>query len=255
MKGFDTDLDGFLIFCEKADHLTGDQEGKQGTNSHDTCCQGKGSTENLLNPFLFPGTVIKADQWTDALDDTVSRQVNKGLQLVIGAEHQDIGSRESRQDAVQGRDQEGRQGHIQGSRDTNGIQLLQQCSVPYNIFPCKGNRQRPENAEHNINKQCDELADSGSIGSTCHSHLGERTDPEDHQRIQYNIGDKAAHHTDHGYLHASNSLKYLFQRNAKHDDDGEQEGTVRIGQSHGKDLFIVSKQRQEFWHAKKTDDH
>ena len=79
MQCRDTDGDGLRILGKQPDQSSGDQPAQRRTGSHDSSGQFQGQTVDLLHTLSLTGTVIIADQGADALNDTVGRQVNKGL--------------------------------------------------------------------------------------------------------------------------------------------------------------------------------
>ena len=77
-----------------------------------------------MYPFLLAGTVIVSDQRTHSLDDSVCRKIQEGLQFIIHAEDHHIHLSVCSEDRVQGRNQQGRQCHIQCSRNSDGVDFL-----------------------------------------------------------------------------------------------------------------------------------
>ncbi len=119
----DTDLNRRLIVGEKSDHLSRYEQGEQHTDRHHTGGQTECSPEDLPDTFLLAGTVVEADDRTDSLDDSVCRQVNKCLQLIISTKYEDVFLRKCCQDTVQTGDHERRQRHVQGSRNADGVHM------------------------------------------------------------------------------------------------------------------------------------
>ena len=143
----DTDLNRRLIVGEKSDHLSRYEQGKQHTDRHHTGGQTECSPEDLPDTSLLAGTVVEADDRADSLDDSVCRQVNKCLQLIISPKHENIFLRKCCQDTVQTGDHERRQRHVQGSRNADGVQIPKQCLVKRQVLTLEGQRQRTEDAE------------------------------------------------------------------------------------------------------------
>ena len=79
MQCRNTDGDGLRILSKQSDHPSGDQPAQRRTGSHDPGSQFQCQTVDLLHTLSLTGTVVIADQGADALNDTVGRQVNKGL--------------------------------------------------------------------------------------------------------------------------------------------------------------------------------
>ena len=75
---------------KNAHKLLRNTQAEQHTNCHDPHDQGKSKTVNLFYPLFFPCAIVITDQRTDSLDDTVCRQIQEGLQLVIDAKHQHV---------------------------------------------------------------------------------------------------------------------------------------------------------------------
>lgn len=82
------DLNGLGIRGKKTNQVFGDQPGQEGSDAHDAHGEGKCRAENLLDALFFTGAVIVAHQGTDALDDSVCCQIDKGLQLIVDSKHE-----------------------------------------------------------------------------------------------------------------------------------------------------------------------
>ena len=72
--------------------------------------------------------------------------------------------------------------------------------------------------EEQIEQKCDTLSDSGGIGCPGDAHGRKKSVPEDHERIQNNIYNTAAHHTEHGYFHIACGLKDFLKRQSQSDN-------------------------------------
>ena len=79
MQCRDTDGDGLRILSKQCDQPSGDQPAQGRTGSHDPGSQFQCQAVDLFHTPSLSGSVVIADQGADALNDTVGRQVNKGL--------------------------------------------------------------------------------------------------------------------------------------------------------------------------------
>lgn len=75
----DTNLDRRLVVGEQSNHLSRYEQGEQHTDSHHTGGQTERGAEDLLDTLFLTSTIVEADDWTDTLDDSICRQVNKCL--------------------------------------------------------------------------------------------------------------------------------------------------------------------------------
>ena len=65
--------------------------------------------------------------------------------------------------------------------------------------------------EQQVDHQSKHLTQSGSQRCAVNAHFGERSQTEDQQRIQNNIGQAAQAQTHHGHLHTTDCLENLFK--------------------------------------------
>ena len=68
---------------------------------HDRESHYEGGHKNILYTPVFFRTIVVADKRPDSLNDTVDRKIDKGLQLVVSAEHENIGFAEGRENSVE----------------------------------------------------------------------------------------------------------------------------------------------------------
>ena len=89
-----------FLSSEQIDKRVGYDPGKQHADCHDASSQFQSHGENLVDTIQLPCAVVIAYQRTDALNDPVSGQINKSLQLIINTKHQHIALGKSCQNPV-----------------------------------------------------------------------------------------------------------------------------------------------------------
>ena len=85
--------------------------------------------------------------------------------------------------------------------------------------------------ENQINRKCHRLSDNRCICGSLDRHSRDRSEAENHHRIQNDIHNAACHHAGHGHLHASDCLKQLLINQGNLIDDGEHDHDPRIAHS------------------------
>ena len=86
-----TDRDRCWICGKDSDECCRNTPTENQPKKHDRESHRESRHKNIFDtPILFR-TVVVADKRADSLNNTVDRKIDKGLQLVVGAEHENIG--------------------------------------------------------------------------------------------------------------------------------------------------------------------
>lgn len=123
-------LDGLGVFGEQPGEPAGKGQEQDGAQGHDAAGHGQHQPVDLPHPAVLPGAEVVADEGAHALDDAVGGQVEKGLELVVSAQDQDIHLGVGGENGVEGGDEEGGQGEVQHRRDADGVQAQAHALLP-----------------------------------------------------------------------------------------------------------------------------
>ena len=99
-----------------------------------------------------------------------------------------------------------------------------------------------------VDDQAQGLADAGGQGRALDAHLREGPPPEDHHRVEDDVGHTTRHHAHHGDHHPAGGLEDLFHRHGRGDHHREQERDAGIAHSHIHDHLVRGEHPQEGGH-------
>ena len=188
---------------------------------HDGCGHPQCGPSDPRHPVHLPGTVIVSHQGSDALHDAVGSKVDEGLKLVVDPEDEDTGLAVGGKDAVQGRNEDGRQSLIQRRRDPHGIEAPRQVPSLPALLQVKVEPHPSPGVHRKVDHQRHRLTDVRGNGGTVDAHGGEAEIAEYQDGIQNDVGDAPRHHAVHGHLHPPGGLKqFLIHQLNGHDDGG-----------------------------------
>ena len=97
------------------------------------------------------------------------------------------------------------------------------------------------------------MSDDGGPGCAADTHDRERTEAEDHDRVQNDVGDGSAEHADHGHRHFAFRLKDFFKGDRRRDNGGEGKDDIGIVQTILQNVLILGKKTQEHRRAEDAD--
>ena len=204
---------------------------------------------------MLPRAVVVANEGAHALHEAVGRQIQKGLQFIIDAQHHHIALRKSRQQPVEEGDQQRGQRQIQDGRNADGVQSAVQRRVRAQTAAAQPHRQLSTQVDHKVDHHAEHLTDAGSQCRARNAHGRHRPKPEDEHRVQQNIAHAAGDQRDHGHLHAAHRLKDLFKGQRDHVHDQKQEHDGRVGDAGGDQRLVLRKAAQKAGHDGDADRH
>ena len=102
------------------------------------------------------------------------------------------------------------------------------------------------------NQHTDNLTDDGCERCTANTHLGERSDAEDEQRVQNDVDDCTGQTLTHRNNHITGRLLNLLAHDGDHDKDTQSDRDVRIADRLFKDSCILGKTGKERTAAQKS---
>ena len=202
--------------------------------------------------MLF-GTVVVADKRAHTLHDAVGRQVQKGLQLVVNAQHHHIALREGCQQAVEEGDQQGRQGQVQDGGHTDGIELAIQCSIRAQAAAAQTDGQLGAGVDEQVDAQTQQLTDAGGEGCARNAQRRHRAQAEDEDGVQDDVAHAAEDQRHHSHLHAAHGLEHLLKGQRRHVDGGKQEDDGGVGDAGCDQVFIAGEPAQKAGHDGNAD--
>ncbi len=95
---------------------------QNGSRHHDAGGEQETDFVDAPDPSVLPGSVIVPDERPHSLDNAVGRQVEEGLQLIVGSQDKHVCLGEAGQNHVQRGGQQGRQSQAEDGGDTDGVE-------------------------------------------------------------------------------------------------------------------------------------
>lgn len=244
---------GCRLVGEEAGQRTGEAQADDHAQPHDDGRQRQSGAEDLADTGIFFSAIVVADDGADTLYDAVGRQIDKGLQFIVDAQDENVHRREYGQYSVEAGDEQRRQCHVQRRRNTYQIDPLAEITIKDVSAEAEPQRQRPDKVDDEIDDQGQGLSDDGGPGCAADTHDRERTEAEDHDRVQNDVGDGTAEHADHRDRHFAFRLKDFFKGDRRRDDGGEGKDDIGIVQTILQNVLILGKKTQENRRAKDAD--
>ena len=140
---------------------------------------------------MFARAVVVADQRPHALHDAVGGEVEEGLELIVHAQRQYVRLPKGREDAVQRRNEDGRQGEVERRRHAYGIQPPRHRPFRAEELAAHAHAQRTNLVGNEVDDQRERLADARGQRRALDAHFREGADAVDHHRIEDDVGDAA----------------------------------------------------------------
>ena len=238
----------FGVLRKQPDQFGRDQPAQRGSHRHDAGRKRKRHTVDLLHARMLPRPVVITDDRAHALHDAVGRKVQKGLQLVVYAQHKNIDLRESGQDDVEAGDQQRRQRQVERRRYADRIHPFGQARLKRARVKAETDRQAPLQVADHIDHKAQGLADAGGERRALDAHFRERAQTKDQNRVQDDVGHAAGHHADHGEHHAADRLENLFHRHGGGNKNRKRKRHAGIAHAHIHDLCVRCKKPQKARH-------
>ena len=202
---------------------------------------------------MLPGAVVIADDGPHALHYAVGGQIQEGLQLIVHTQYQHVYLRVSRQNDIEGRDQQRGQCQVEGSGHSHRIQTPQKALVGTQCLSRDADIQRADQVKYQVQHQTDDLTDTGRPGSALNAHAGNRAQAKNHDGVQDDVGHTAAEHADHGQHHLPRCLVDLFKRHGQSNDHRKAEGDAGIPHPQVDDQGIGGEEGQKGGHTGNAD--
>ena len=221
---------------------------------HDGCAHDKSELIELFHTGVLPGTVVVADERAHTLHDAVGGQIQKGLQLIVDAQHHHIALGECSQQTVQEGDQQGWQSQIEDRRYADAVKFFVQRSIRAQAAAAHPHRELSAGVDEKVNAQTEQLTDAGSQRCARNAHGGHRAKAEDEDGVEDDIAHTAEDQCSHGHLHAAHRLKHLFKGQCSHIDGSKQEHDGGVGDAGGDQAFVPGEPAQKARHNGNADD-
>ena len=233
---------------KQADQRAGEQQADQRACCHDQPVDAKGIAVNAVDARGFSCAVVIADDRPHPLHRAACRQIQKGLQLVVAAEDDDIERGIRREQCIEEGNQQRRQGKAECGRQSDRVQP--QIALRVGPQPCApdADGKRAAARQQQVNCQRDTLPQSGGDCRACNAERGKGAEAENQQRVEQDVGNTAAQQAEHGALHPANRLEDLFKGHAEHDDDRKGKGDGGVLRAIRNHLPILREHTQEGGH-------
>ncbi len=235
----------FLVCGEHRKDGTGDQKGEQGSRQHEDGSAGEAVPDRGADAPEFSGTIVVPDDGAHTLDDPVSRHVDKSLQFIIYAKdsHADLGDRA--EDTVQYADQDRRQKHHDAGGNPHAVDLPDDLFVKSQVSGVDADCIWSPQIDDNVEEKCADLSDDCGDGSSGNAEGGASEEPEDQDRVQYDVDNASCAQKVHGDFHLSDALKDLFESDLQQGTEGDAEHDICVAAGIAEYCRIVCKKGQE----------
>lgn len=203
---------------------------------------------------VLPCAEVVADQRPHALHDAVGGKIEKSLQLIVNTEDDDVNLRILREDDIQRRNKQRRQREVQRRRHADGVEAARRPARDARVLRRYMHRQRVQPRQQKIHRERQHLPYAGRPRRALDSHRGRRAEAENHNRVEDDVRDAAAHHAEHRRGHAPDRLEDLLVCESYRDYHREGENNVRVAQAEAHHLGVVREHSEKRGHRRDADN-
>ena len=184
---------GFCIGGKQSHQLSGNCQADNCSDDHDHAAHDKRYHIDFFHTFVFSCSIVISDHRAHTLDDSAGRKIEEGLKLIINSQNYHIALGVNSKQAVQHGDQKGGERNIQNCRNSHSVKLFVHAAVWLQACFSDAYRNRAGKIDHQVNDQIQDLSKTCCQSSAFNSKGREGTKTENQNRVQYNIGNAAAH--------------------------------------------------------------